>query len=96
MQEAADGLVERLKDVPIREPGIPFYSNVTGGSVQDPEQIRDYLGRQVISSVLWETSMRNCLADGIEKFIEPGPGKVLRGLLRKIAPEAECESFDTP
>ena len=58
-----------------------------------PEEIRQLLVRQVVSPVLWETSMRNLLEVPVEKFYEIGPGRVLRGLLRRIDRKLDCENI---
>jgi [acyl-carrier-protein] S-malonyltransferase len=88
MRSAAEELGRALLEVEIRSPRIPFVSNVTGLPLQDPSAIRTALGRQVCESVLWETSMRHALAQGITHYLEPGPGAVLTGLLRRIAKDA--------
>jgi [acyl-carrier-protein] S-malonyltransferase len=60
--------------------------NVTASSIQDPEEIREIMSRQLCSPVRWYDSMRRMMAAGLETFVEVGPGKVLAGLLRKILP----------
>ncbi len=96
MRGAADRLVADLADVTIERPKIPFLSNVTGDFVTEPEDIRRYLGEQVCSPVRWEPSMQKMLADGIDHFVEPGPGKVLCALARKIDREATTVSVTVP
>ena len=96
MRPAANRLTAALADVELRAPSVPFLNNVSGGPVSDPEQIREQLGQQVCAPVLWERSMRWALDQGIRRFLEPGPGQVLAGLLRKIDPEVEVESAATP
>jgi [acyl-carrier-protein] S-malonyltransferase len=96
MRPAAERLAAALADVPIREPGVPFVTNVTGEPVRDPERIREHLAAQVCSPVLWERSMRWALAQGVREFLEPAPGKVLAGLLSKIHAEARVRSAATP
>ena len=87
MRSAAEELGRALREVEIRSPRIPFVSNVTGLPQHEPETIRAALGRQVCESVLWEASMRHALGRGIARYLEPGPGSVLTGLLRRIAKE---------
>lgn len=85
MRSAARRLEGALAEVRVARPRIPFLSNVTGGPLQDPDEIKSALARQVCASVLWETSMRHALAAGIDAVLEPGPGAVLCGLMRRIA-----------
>lgn len=96
MRSAADRLASALSDVAIAEPAIPFVTNVTGEPVSDPEAIRAHLAAQVCSPVLWEKSMRWALDAGHRSFLEPAPGKVLAGLLKKIEPAATCRTVTVP
>jgi len=68
----------------LRPPRAPFYPNVAGEEVADPEAIRDCLIRQVESPVRWEETVRKIAARGVERGIEVGPGRVLAGLARNI------------
>ncbi len=96
MQPAQAALEEALRTIPIRAPAIPFVTNVTGEQVSDPHQIRRFLAEQVCASVLWEKSMHTALALGVTAFLEPAPGKVLAGLMGKIAPDRSVRSVATP
>jgi len=96
MRPAADTLARALADVRIRAPGVPFASNVTGELSNDPERIRAQLADQVCASVLWEKSMRLALARGITSFLEPAPGEVLAGILRKIDERATVHAVARP
>lgn len=96
MRPAAERLKHELAGVRIQRPRLPFLSNVTGAPVEEPEAIRALLADQVCASVRWEDSMRWALARGLVEFIEPGPGKVLAGLLAKIAPEGLAEGPGVP
>jgi len=60
------------------------WSNVDARPHTRPEEIRDLLVRQVLQPVLWEQTMRNLLAAGVEQFYEVGPGRVLSGLLKRV------------
>ncbi len=84
MKPADARLAEALAGVPISKPEIPVISNVDAQIHNEPDVIRDLLVRQVISPVLWEDSMRRMLAEGVDEVYEIGPGKVLRGLLKRI------------
>ena len=90
MQSAADGLAEALGKVQIRTARIPVVANATGGYVREPEEIRHGLLEQLTKPVLFEASIRRLAADGVSRFVELGPGRVLSGLVRRIVPEAEC------
>jgi [acyl-carrier-protein] S-malonyltransferase len=96
MRPAADRLEAALAQTAIAAPQIPVISNVDGDWASDPDQIRTNLARQVCSSVLWEKSMGLALKEGVRQFLEPGPGTVLAGLMRKIDPEATVRSTATP
>jgi [acyl-carrier-protein] S-malonyltransferase len=92
MQPSLHQLTEALADVPLRPAQIPVVSNTDARPHQDPEDIHRLLIRQVLQPVLWEDSMRYLLQEGFGQFYEVGPGRVLRGLLRRIDRSATCES----
>lgn len=95
IMKPADGkLSEALAGVGLKEPEIPLVSNVDAQVHLSPDEIRELLVRQVISPVLWEDSMRAMLAAGIDQFYEIGPGKVLKGLLKRIDRKVECETVN--
>lgn len=96
MRPAAQRLQRALAEVTIRAPRVRFVTNVTGEPESDPERIRANLAQQVCAPVRWERSMRWALSQGITRFLEPAPGKILAGLLGKIAPEATVRSAATP
>ena len=92
MRPADERLAEALAAVPMQAPRIPVYSNVDAKSHSDPQEIRSLLVRQVLSPVLWEDSVRAMLAAGADRFYEIGPGKVLKGLLKRVDRKIECQS----
>ena len=92
MRPADERLAEALADLPMRCPKIPVVSNVDARPHHDPEEIRRLLVQQVHSPVLWEESMRYLLAEGVDQFYEVGPGRVLRGLLKRIDRKVDCQS----
>lgn len=92
MQPAAERLAEVLAQVPMRRAEIPVISNVDAQPHHDPEEIRELLVRQIVQPVLWEASVRWLLGGGFDRFYEIGPGRVLRGLLRRIDRKVPCES----
>ncbi|HKD37308.1 MAG TPA: ACP S-malonyltransferase [Pirellulales bacterium] len=90
MQPAVERLTAALTNVPMNKPRLPVISNVDAEPHDDPEEIRRLLIRQVVSPVRWEDSIRRLLAMGCDQFYEVGPGRVLRGLLKRIDRKAEC------
>ena len=94
MRPADEQLAEALAQVEIRTPRIPVYSNVDAKVHTEPQEIRDVLVRQVLSPVLWEDCMRQLLAANADRFYEIGPGKVLKGLLKRIDRKLECQSVN--
>ena len=94
MQPAVARLVAALKDVPLKPPRISVISNVDARPHQNPEEIRELLPRQIVSPVLWEESVRYLLAQGFNEFYEVGPGRVLRGLLKRIDRKAIAKGVD--
>jgi len=94
MREAGLKLAKELGKIKITAPKFPVVSNVTAKAVSDPEEIRQNLINQVSGSVLWEDSIRLMLSKQISSFIEFGPGKVLRGLLRRIDSTAQAINLE--
>ncbi len=92
MQSAVEKLASALANVKMSSPRIPVLSNVDAQSHSDPEEIRDLLIKQVVAPVKWEDSMRRLLDDGHDQFYEVGPGRVLRGLLRRVERKIPCET----
>ncbi|GIX04641.1 MAG: malonyl CoA-acyl carrier protein transacylase [Planctomycetaceae bacterium] len=90
MEFACPRLAEALAQVNLRPPQIPVVSNVDAQTHTDPEEIRQLLIRQVVHPVKWEDSMRWLLAQGVTRCYELGPGKVLKGLLKRIDRQVEC------
>ncbi len=88
MRPAAERLERALAEVPMKAPRIPFVSNVSATPLQDPDEIKRALARQVCAPVLWERSMRHALAHGVDALLEPGPGNVLCGLMRRISKDS--------
>lgn len=92
MMPADARLAEALAGVALQPPRIPVYSNVDAQPHSDPQEISALLVRQVLGPVLWEDSIRNMLAAGVDRCYEIGPGKVLRGLLKRIDRKVDCQS----
>jgi [acyl-carrier-protein] S-malonyltransferase len=95
MQSAVERLSAALADVEIKKPRIPVVSNVDARPHDDPVEIRSLLEKQVVNPVLWEDSMTWLIKDfGIEQCYEIGPGRVLRGLLKRIDRKFPCEGVE--
>lgn len=94
MRPADQRCAEALADVPMQKPRIPVISNVDALPHDDPEEIRKILVRQILQPVRWEDSMRYLLQQGFDQFYEVGPGRVLRGLLRRIDRSASCQCVE--
>jgi [acyl-carrier-protein] S-malonyltransferase len=92
MQPAVEKLTAALADVPMSSPKIPVISNVDASPHSDPEEIRELLIKQVVSMVRWEDSMRYLMDAGFDEFYEVGPGRVLRGLMRRIDRKMPCHN----
>ena len=84
LKGAGEKLVGVLADVELKEFSMPYITNVTADYVTDISEIKELLGRQVYSSVRWQQSVERMIADGVDTFIEIGPGRTLTGFLKKI------------
>src|SRR5262249_43096586 len=93
MKPADEQLAAALGEVEIKPARIPVWSNVDAMPHTDPEEIRSLLTRQVLQPVLWEKTLRNLLAAGIERFYEIGPGRVLAGLLKRVDRKVQCQNI---
>ena len=89
MESAAQRMENALKTVAISPARIPVIANVSAEPVQDAETLRTSLARQIVNPVLWEDSMNRMHELNIDLYLEVGPGKVLRGLMRRIHKDAE-------
>ncbi len=85
MQSAQDKLALELKTVEMTKPSIPVVCNYGASVVEEPDEIRTMLEKQVTGSVRWTESIELLVAKGHTTFVELGPGKVLAGLVSKIA-----------
>ena len=94
MQPAVDRLAAVLADATLRKATIPVISNVDAGSHDDPNEMRALLVKQVVSPVRWEDSMRYLLDRGYDQFYEVGPGRTLRGLMKRIDRKVACEGVN--
>jgi [acyl-carrier-protein] S-malonyltransferase len=96
MQPAADGLKKVLSDLPIRSFNIGVVTNVEAEVNLDAGRVKSLLVEQAVRPVRWEESMQRLAALGCDRAIEIGPGKVLKGLMKRIVPAMEVASFEAP
>jgi [acyl-carrier-protein] S-malonyltransferase len=85
MEPAREKLASAIESTHFNEPICPIYQNVTAGAEISPSKIKENLVAQLTAPVRWTQSVRNMKADGAVEFTEVGPGKVLQGLIAKIA-----------
>lgn len=86
---AGEKLAKELENVEIMDMQIPVITNVTADYVENKEAIKPYLIKQVSSSVLWEDTIRKMLDDGVDTFVEVGPGKALSGFIKKVSSDVK-------
>ncbi len=91
MQPAVERLSAALSEVKLQPPRVPVLSNVDAQPHSDPNEIRELLIQQVVRPVLWEATLRRMLSEGATPFYEIGPGRVLRGLLKRVHRKTPCE-----
>ncbi len=97
MQPAADEMAEALAAATIIAPRAPLVANVTARPVHEPEEIRRLLVEQVTGRVRWRESIAWLVeSGGVTRFAEAGAGKVLSGMAKRIAPDAEASPLNTP
>lgn len=92
---AGEKLGQVLSQVEIHEPQIPYVANVTAQYVKNAGEVKELLTRQVSSSVRWQQSVEAMIADGVDTFIEIGPGKTLAGFIRKISRDVKTFNVET-
>ncbi len=95
MQPAAAAMLSALASITIARPIVPVYANVTAGPVQDPAEISRLLVAQVTGTVRWRQSIAAMAAAGVTTFYEVGAGKVLSGMVKRIAASAEGKAMLT-
>ncbi|HMN74385.1 MAG TPA: ACP S-malonyltransferase, partial [Rhodoblastus sp.] len=96
LKPAADAMAEALASTNIVAPKIPVVANVVARAVSDPAEIRDLLVKQVTGTVRWRECVGYMAANGCDRFVELGAGKVLTGLLKRLADGATGMSVGTP
>lgn len=94
LQPAGEKLAHELERVAINRPEIPVISNVTARPYRNAGEIKECLVQQVSSSVLWHQSIKHMIDSGINTFVEIGPGRTLRGLMRRIDRTVRCYNVE--
>ena len=93
--DAGEKLREVLADISFTKLKIPYVTNVTGEYVSDISKTKELLVKQISSPVKWEQSVRNMINNGVDTFVEIGPGKTLAGFIRKIDRNVKCINIST-
>ena len=96
LQPAAEKLKGVLNEIFVGQIQVPYVTNVTGDYVEDSSQVKGLLAKQVASSVRWQQGVEAMAAQGVDTFIEIGPGKTLSGFLRKIDKSLKGYHIETP
>ena len=94
LQGAGEKLFEELAPIAICKPVIPYLSNVTADYVTEAEPIKELLKKQVSSSVRFQQSVERMIRDGVDTFIEIGPGKTLSSFIRKVSRDVKVCNID--
>ncbi|UTF60551.1 ACP S-malonyltransferase [Gilvimarinus sp. DA14] len=96
MQPAAERLAEQVQATEFNAPQVPVVHNVNAAAESDPEKIKALMIEQIYSPVLWVDCVKTMQAEGVERLIECGPGKVLAGLAKRIDRAISATSVETP
>jgi len=96
MAPAADAMAAALETVTLRRPAVPLVANVLAAPISAPPEIKARLVEQVTGTVRWRESIAFMASEAVTRFVEVGAGKVLSGLVKRIAPEASGTSVGTP
>ena len=95
MKSAAENMVEKINKVEFKKPKYKIVNNVNASTVDDPQQIKDLLVKQIFSSVKWRESILKMSKDQVTNFIEIGPGKVLTGMVKRTLKQVNCFSINS-
>ncbi|HEX2193371.1 MAG TPA: ACP S-malonyltransferase [Candidatus Limnocylindria bacterium] len=96
MRRARDEFARILARVPFRDPKVPVLGNVHASVIQTADGLRRELTEHLVHGVQWTGTVRRMAGDGVTDFVEIGPGRVLSGLIRRIAPGASVHPVDSP
>jgi len=94
LQGAGEKLGTVLEGVEIHQPAIPYVANVTASYVTSADEVKPLLEKQVSSSVRWQQSVETMIADGVDTFIEIGPGRTLAGFMKKISRDVKVFNIE--
>ena len=94
LKEAGEKLAREMENITVSDMQIPLITNVTGDYLKAKEEIKPTLVKQVSSSVRWEEGVRRMIADGVDTFVEVGPGKTLCGFMKKIDKEKKAYNVE--
>lgn len=94
MASAKEEFKKELDKTPFYDARFPVYANVTSKPVINKDEVKDLLYRQLDSPVRWEETIINMIEDGVDEFVEIGPGKVLQGLVKRINPNVKFYGID--
>ncbi|MDE7298282.1 MAG: ACP S-malonyltransferase [Lachnospiraceae bacterium] len=94
LKEAGEKLAEALREVEVHRPQIPYAANVTAEYVTEESGVRALLADQISSSVRWQQCVERMLADGVERFVEIGPGRTISSFVKKIDRTVEVINID--
>ncbi|MDE7251351.1 MAG: ACP S-malonyltransferase [Acetatifactor sp.] len=95
LKEAGDQLAGELEHIALGALEIPYVTNVTAELVTDNGPIKELLAKQIYSSVRWQQSVERMIAEGVDTFVEIGPGRTLTGFLKKINKEVAAYNIET-
>ena len=95
LKTAGEKMSVELEKINLTELEIPYVTNVTGEYVSDISKTKELLVKQISSPVKWEQSVRNMINNGVDTFVEIGPGKILAGFIRKIDRNVKCINIST-
>jgi [acyl-carrier-protein] S-malonyltransferase len=95
MRPAVEGLTKAVEGVPVTDAAVPFVSNVTARPMLTAAEVRAELPKQIVSPVRWHQSIATMSAAGVSTFVEFGPGRVLTGMIRRLAPGAALVNVST-
>lgn len=95
LREAGQKLAAELDHVELKSLKIPYVTNVTAETVTDIAPIKDLLARQIASPVRWQQSVEHMIADGVDTFVEIGPGRTLTGFMKKINRDVTVYNIET-
>lgn len=94
LEDAGKKLEDELCRIDLRKPSIPYISNIDALDVTEAAPIKTLLKNQISHSVCWQQTMEKMIADGVDTFIEIGPGRTLSGFLKKINKDVTCINID--